>query len=97
MRIGDWSSDVCSSDLCVLSASICVCFFPNQFPRSPQQAPSNNTINADHSREERLPTFVGICLGSSASKPCIRKPKQKREEHKKIGRASGRERVGQYV
>src|SRR3546814_2910476 len=96
MRISDWSSDVCSSDLAPLSATA---------TRLPSQPPSSSpgAIHATvgHSTLPRrwcayaddaaVSTMLAIelasaaCIAASGSMPC------------KIGRASRRERVRHYV
>src|SRR3546814_10014452 len=66
MRISDWSSDVCSSDLCRRASS-----------SASSGAPSTKTSSAP--KERIAASFAAGAEGT------------------KIGRASCRERVGQYV
>src|SRR3546814_1046771 len=85
MRISDWSSDVCSSDLA--SAKACL-------PQNSQNA-EDRMVVPDFRPPSAQARFIpqrtkasgAACGGMSSSAP----------HHDKIGRASCRERVGPYV
>src|SRR3546814_8415345 len=82
MRISDWSSDVCSSDLIVADIR----------PPEPWNSGALAPISGDRLRlgPERTVIFGDV---ADAPQPQPRQPARS----KKIGRASCRERVCQYV
>src|SRR3546814_8170508 len=82
MRISDWSSDVCSSDLPMRSAAAGEAASMSSAPK-PMRAISESRVQRStvhHQRPIRLVSVRTVLLS-----------------HAKIGRASCRERVCQYV
>src|SRR3546814_4990797 len=86
MRISDWSSDVCSSDLRDIAARS-----PNH--RNPEdqdgQPPSFGATETETSLRKRQSPKIAQPLGEDTERPL--------ENDHEIGRASCRERVCQYV
>src|SRR3546814_1386901 len=87
MRISDWSSDVCSSDL--LEQSIVLKRTPDQesCPSTRLQHPSYLGQRRRHVADEHQPETTGDSVEAGGGKG----------QGLKIGRASCRERVCQYV
>src|SRR3546814_2293380 len=86
MRISDWSSDVCSSDLADLAGFFLALNRRIGIPAGLRE------IGVD---ETTLPAIAAAALGDNAHKTNPR-PLQE-ADYLKIGRASCRERVCQYV
>src|SRR3546814_18306124 len=63
MRISDWSSDVCSSDLRVLDIDLCP-FRLSQFPRPDEDMRSQSQRN-------RRDFVTGISFDSAQERPCF--------------------------
>src|SRR3546814_15825045 len=97
MRISDWSSDVCSSDLIGDAASPLQDFtdFRMLFPTLEflkRREPGISVAEADHEPERHLP--IRLMIQEAAAIGIIEWPSLRMDE---IGRASCRERVCQYV
>src|SRR3546814_11911828 len=97
MRISDWSSDVCSSDLAAGKFTVWVAIASDQWFRQ-----TNSTSWPSSSRAAFAPSVVPPAphIRSATSfgraRRAIRRPRSSRTAAK-IGRASRRERVCQYV
>src|SRR3546814_4637188 len=97
MRISDWSSDVCSSDLLLAVAAAAAGVIPEA--ASSIADLQKQTIAAI---EKALPTLSGdqlvvlLKLEHASAQPRVTLV-QKIEQQQQIGRASCRERVCQYV
>src|SRR3546814_19847293 len=82
MRISDWSSDVCSSDLVILPRSEVL---PNASPMM-----SSDTVNP-------IPDSAAPPNPLPIPTPAGKRPRPRRTAAREIGRASCRDRVDQYV
>src|SRR3546814_15992402 len=93
MRISDWSSDVCSSDLDVLEIHAAHGYLLHQF-----LSPASNVRNDEYGGSElnRMRLAVEITEAVRAVWPA-HKPLFMRLSVEEIGRASCRESVCQYV
>src|SRR3546814_15527522 len=103
MRISDWSSDVCSSDLICKRAGIAVIYCAEQFesdgsPVSTIVKGVKRAMAGEYSRELSNKVFAGQCRlierGHRQGGPAGYGLRRRLIE---IGRASCRERVCQYV
>src|SRR3546814_4658517 len=88
MRISDWSSDVCSSDLAQLSANSSFQALVSRFGDCPQ-----NTLTG------MICAFsTALCSSAPTSRTSVGGATRRvRRPNQQIGRASCRERVCQYV
>src|SRR3546814_5076777 len=87
MRISDWSSDVCSSDLGYRAAFIDAAEY-----RSKRESKGDGDDNKDNKRDLKLETLAAVLDGDILVHiHCYR------ADEMEIGRASCRERVCQYV
>src|SRR3546814_7404488 len=78
MRISDWSSDVCSSDLLTLGTE-----------RGALRASNGVAVQADIHIDQAWAAYDVLLVPGG--------PGAYNDQHPEIGRASGRERVCQYV
>src|SRR3546814_20475877 len=100
MRISDWSSDVCSSDLVVALADVLGAFAPGQW-RLAEGDVADQVERADP-LSQLLLDFVGQLVPQDALAGkffdnCVLLLGISPASQEKIGRASCRERVWQYV
>src|SRR3546814_1206796 len=98
MRISDWSSDVCSSDLTVRDCPIFLA--PKAaapFPSSAQPVPKRLPIEADQESAVCFQIATGACSSLRFQARCIPAASLLDLADAQIGRASGRERVCKYV
>src|SRR3546814_2136208 len=100
MRISDWSSDVCSSDLCRKASRPVACNLPfasvQQCMRSETMNPSTPNLFGIHTQAldlwQRRTEVLANNLANADTPGYLA-----RDEAFEIGRASCRERVCQYV
>src|SRR3546814_11900332 len=97
MRISDWSSDVCSSDL-LITRHVHRHDLKQEIDPPRDHVAGNDTAYIQHGRHERISHFLGVPLdvyaGENRQAQTHRRSGDLRTE---IGMAAGRERVGQYV
>src|SRR3546814_14421250 len=119
MRISDWSSDVCSSDLCPDIGDLMyadVCALGSQLARLYEQVPQDKVFvyTLDELRDDtpllwqKIQHFLGVPDDGRRSFPVLNEAKRVpnafstfrrmvvQAKINQIGRASCRERVGQY-
>src|SRR3546814_4157972 len=89
MRISDWSSDVCSSDL-IIGLDI------HRLRESSVDIQSDDAHGCSLSGSSRR-ELAGNTTSTDPRSRRIRESRKGRPCNEQIGRASGRERVGQYV
>src|SRR3546814_9791629 len=99
MRISDWSSDVCSSDLLGTGPSIQRLRRHSGRTDGGKDSPMSSAKSAMYRIERKTPQPVHAerRIKKKASPPVHAECRIKRKPHNQIGRASCRERAGQNV
>src|SRR3546814_16739542 len=101
MRISDWSSDVCSSDLLTISTEMCIRYYEEgeRFPDELRQQVAAGIAHIEGVTGKKFgdasdPLLVSVRSGARVSMPGMMDTVLNLGQ---IGRASCRERVCQYV
>src|SRR3546814_15772548 len=102
MRISDWSSDVCSSDLLLLQEGVVIILFSSLVPFPGRAAEIADPVIGRSAAGSRIAPDVPVATRivprrSALNKPGVPVRAVVRYEVQQIGRASCRERVCQYV
>src|SRR3546814_10910166 len=96
MRISDWSSDVCSSDLGVQAGYLLGIGGRSRARRIVTEMPETNAALAIVTRDRKDDVRLSMALNKLTEVDPALRWGQDEMLHEKIGRGSGRERGGQY-